>query len=140
MMKNGSGTGIITVKTKGKDFQVKKEILIAHSPLLAKMINGKQDTEQLALLNLSQEAFEEILKFMETKNPPDASSNMDEIYAASALLEMFELNNLIADILIEKVNPVNADIIVRLCYKYRMHDKLFNKALEESVRGLRNNR
>jgi hypothetical protein len=77
----------------------------------------------------------EILKLFtwdETKseNPPNNATNPIELFAASARLQMKELMDMTAEILMEKVNPDNAPEIIILCKKYG-NDQLRKKAFNE---------
>lgn len=88
-----------TVKVGEKLFLVSKEVLIANSPYFARMINENPKANQMELHDLSATTFEEILKFMYTKNPPDEAADDLELFTASARLEMNELKELMAEIL-----------------------------------------
>jgi hypothetical protein len=84
----------------------------------------------LDLQDISEKTFEEILSFMHTKKPPNNATNLLELFAASARLEMKELMNSTAKILMEKVTPDNAPDIMKLCNKYP-HEELSKKAFIE---------
>lgn len=120
----------LTVRINGNAFQVKKEVLKANSPVLKRMIDENQDADQLELHDLSEEIFQEILNFMYTKKPPNNAANLLELFAASARLEMKELKDLTAEILMEKVTPENAIDILNLCKKYG-HEELRKKTFDD---------
>lgn len=119
-----------TIKINGKKFQVQKQLLADNSPLLAKMMDDNKDADTLKLEDISEEVFEEILKFMVTKEPPKSTSNLFQIYAASGRLQMKELNDHCAKILMDKVTPQNSLKILHVCDRFP-NIELQNKALEE---------
>jgi Leucine-rich repeat (LRR) protein len=119
-----------TVSINGKAFHVNKEILAANSPVLKKLIEENRDADQLELQDISEKTFEAILSFMYSKNPPNNATNLTELFAASARLQMKELKDMTAEILMEKVTPNNAADIIKLCQKYK-HVELSKKAFNE---------
>jgi Leucine-rich repeat (LRR) protein len=119
-----------TVSINGKAFHVNKEILSANSPVLKKLIDENHDADHLELHDISEKTFEAILNFMYSKNPPNNATNLTELFAASARLQMKELMNMTAEILMKKVTPNNAADIIKLCQKYK-HVELSKKAFNE---------
>jgi chromosome segregation ATPase len=119
-----------TVNINGKAFHVNKEILASNSPVLKRLIEENPDANQLKLHDLTEKTFEAILNFMHSKNPPNNATNFIELFAASARLQMKELMDMTAEILMEKVSPDNAPEIIILCKKYD-HDHLRKKAFNE---------
>jgi regulator of replication initiation timing len=119
-----------TVSINGKAFHVNKDILAANSPVLKRLIEENPDADQLKLDDLTEKTFEAILNFMYSKNPPNNATNPIELFAASARLQMKELMDMTAEILMEKVNPDNAPEIIILCKKYG-NDQLRKKAFNE---------
>jgi hypothetical protein len=109
---------------------VNKEILSVNSPVLKKLIEENRDADQLELHDLSEKTFEAILSFMYSKNPPNNATNLTELFAASARLQMKELKDMTAEILKGKVTPNNAADIIKLCQKYK-HVELSKKAFNE---------
>lgn len=67
------------------------------------------------------------------KIPPGDNSNLVEIYASSARLEMKELLNMTAGILMEKITLENANVIMKFG-----HDELRMKAFEELKKNFDN--
>lgn len=119
-----------SVMVNGKAFQVNKTLLITNSPLLARMINESPDADRLEIKDISEETFEEDLKYMRNKNPPNETVNLVELFAAGARLEMKKLKDQTASILMDKVTPESAVDVIKLCQKYR-HDELLKKAFIE---------
>jgi hypothetical protein len=119
-----------TVSINGKDFRVNKKILSSNSPVLKELIDKNRDADHLELQDISEKTFEQILNFMYSKNPPNNATNLLELFAASGRLQMKELMDATAKILIEKVTPDNAPDIIKLCNKYA-HEELGKKAFNE---------
>jgi regulator of replication initiation timing len=119
-----------TVTVNGKLFRACKEILANNSPVLKTLIDENHDADHLELYDLSEKTFEAILSFMQSKSPPNNATNLIELFAASARLQMKELMDSTAEILMEKVTPDNAPEIIILCKKYG-HEELRKKAFIE---------
>jgi Leucine-rich repeat (LRR) protein len=119
-----------TVSINGKDFRVNKEILTSNSPVFKELIDKNRDADHLELQDISEKTFEEILNFMHSKNSPNNTTNLLELYAASGRLQMKELMDATAKILMEIVTPDNAPDIIKLCNKYA-HEELGKKAFNE---------
>jgi Leucine-rich repeat (LRR) protein len=119
-----------TVSVNGKDFRVNREVLATNSPVLKKLMDANRDADHLELKDIAEKTFEELLKFMHTKNPPNNATNLLELFAASGRLEMKELMDATAEILKEKVTLDNAPDIMKLCKKYP-HEGLGKKAFNE---------
>jgi hypothetical protein len=115
-----------TVSINEKSFRVCKKILAASSPVLKRLI----DVNHLKLHDISEKTFEVILNFMHSKNPPNNDPNLTELFAASARLQMKELMDMTARILMKKVTPDNASDIIKLCNKYK-HGELSKKAFND---------
>lgn len=126
-----------TVKVSGEDIRVNKALLIANSPVLEKMIRDNPEAARLELRDLSEKTFNELLKFMQTKSPPSQEANLIEIFAACGRLEMKELMDITAGMLMEKITADNAPKIIALGAKYgnrelqakaiaELHKKFFN--------------
>jgi hypothetical protein len=119
-----------TVSINGKAFRVNKEILAANSPVLKKLIEENPDADHLDLRDITGKTFESILSFMYNKRPPNNATNLTELFAASARLQMKELMDKTSEILMEKVTPDNAAEIIILCQKFG-HEELRKKACIE---------
>jgi hypothetical protein len=119
-----------TVSINGKAFHLNKEILAANSPVLKRLIEENRDADHLELRDISEKTFEDILSFINSKNPPNNATNLTELFAASARLQMKELMDKTSEILMEKVTPDNAAEIIILCKKYG-HEELRKKAFIE---------
>jgi cell division protein FtsB len=119
-----------TVSVNGKDFRVNREVLATNSPVLKKLIDENREADHLELKDIAEKTFEEILNFMQSKNPPNNATNLLELFAASGRLEMKELMNATAEVLKEKVTQDNALDIMKLCKKYP-HEELGKKAFNE---------
>jgi DNA repair exonuclease SbcCD ATPase subunit len=119
-----------TVIVNGKAFRVNKEILSANSPVLKRLIEENRDADNLELHDLTEETFETILSFMYSKIPPNNATNLTGLFAASGRLQMKELLDITARILMEKVDPDNAPDVIKLCKKYG-HEELRKKAFIE---------
>jgi regulator of replication initiation timing len=129
-MKENQTVSDFTVSVNGKVFHVNKEVLAVNSPVLKKLIDENRDVDHLELKDVSEKTFEEILNFMHIKNPLKNATNLVELFAASGRLEMKELMDSTAEILMQKVTPGNALAIMNLCEKYG-HEKLRKKAFDE---------
>jgi cell division protein FtsB len=129
-----------TVTINGKEFQVNKDILAANSPVLKRLMEENRDVDhvEVELEDISENAFEDILTFMYTKNPPNNATNLFELFAASGRLEMKELMDATADILKEKITLENALDVMNLCKKYP-HDELRKKAFDELKKDFADN-
>jgi hypothetical protein len=119
-----------TVSINGKAFHVNKEILASNSPVLKKLIEENRDADHLILDDITEQTFEAILNFMYSKNRPNNTTNLIELFAASARLQMKDLMDMTAEILMEKITPDNAPETIILCKKYK-HDQLSKKAFKE---------
>jgi hypothetical protein len=119
-----------TVTINGKVIHVNKEILMANSPLLAKLINENENVEDLELKDISAVSFGEILNFMYEKSPPSDGANLIELYGASARLEMKQLMDMTAKALMDTMTPAIAPDIIKMCIKFD-HEELRKKAFDE---------
>jgi hypothetical protein len=124
-----------TVKVKGKDFRVSKEILAANSPVLAQLINGNDNAEDLELHDISVKTFEEILNFMYNKKASGETTDLIELFGASSRLEMKELSDITANKLMDKITFDNSPDIIKLAKKYG-YKELLKKAVDELKKSL----
>lgn len=125
------------VKVKGKKFKIQKKFLAANSQLFANLIRDNEDVDTLTFEDISEEAFEEVLKFMVNKSPPKPTANFIELYAVSGRLQMKGLMEVCARALMDKVTPENSLEFLVLCKKYP-NIALEKKALEELKKNYEN--
>jgi cell division protein FtsB len=119
-----------TVGVDGKVFRVDKEVLAANSPVLKKLIDENRDADHLELEDITEKTFKEILNFMYTRKLSNNATNLLELFSSSARLQMKELMDVTAKILIEKVTPDTALDVLKLSKKFG-HEELSKKAFSE---------
>jgi hypothetical protein len=123
------------VSVNKKEYLVNKEILAANSPVLARLINEKENAENLELHDISDEIFEEVLNFMYTKKSPNKTTDLIELFGASSRLEMKELSDITANKLMDKITSDNSPDIIKLAKKYG-YKELLKKAVDELKKSL----
>lgn len=61
---------------------------------------------------------------MNDKSPPNENANMVELFSASCRLKMDPLTAIVADRLMNQVNPENAFDVMAICNKYKIYKEL----------------
>lgn len=129
-LKEDPDVGDFTVYVNGKAFYVNKKILVANSPMLAKIIEENPEVDQLELKHVSEDTFSEIFNFMQTKTPPSNAIKLLELFIACARLEIKELMDITAEMLMDKVTLDDAPDIIKLCKKFG-YEELKMRAFDE---------
>lgn len=112
-------------------FKVHKFLIVARSPALAEILKNNLELDNLNLVNITEEIFEKILKYLYTDElPGDDQTNYLHLFATAGKLKIEELKNHAATKLFDLINETNALNILEWSNKYD-HKELRQKAFEE---------
>jgi len=118
------------IQIEDKEFRVHKFLLAARSPILAETLKNNPEVENLNLVDISEDIFEQILNFIYTDELPGEGTNYLHLFAAAGRLQITDLKNFAASKLIDQVNAENIYEIFKLSTKYN-HDELKQKSFNE---------
>ncbi|KAL7013135.1 hypothetical protein ACKWTF_015213 [Chironomus riparius] len=106
-----------------REFDVHKFLLAARSDTLYNIFLENPQIEELKLVDISEEMFEIILKFLYTDElPGDDGTNYLELFAATGKLRIDLLMNHAANKIKEKIDENNALDILKLSNRYNHFD------------------
>lgn len=119
----------LTIVVDQKEFKVKKAVLKAQSQMLFRMINENPEAELFEFTDITTQAFEEVVKFMN-----GAAINLEvnniELYAAACQLEINSLTPIVNASLLRKIDQDNALDVLFVSNKYENYE-LKMKAFKE---------
>ncbi|CAG9800602.1 unnamed protein product [Chironomus riparius] len=127
---NDETTKDFKVQVDEKEFNVHKFLLAARSPVLAETFKNNPEVENLNLIDISVDIFEQILNFIYTDELPDENTNFLHLFASAGKLKIEELKNFAATMLLEQITSENSFDIFKLSNKYNHNElriKAFNK-------------
>ncbi|CAG9811222.1 unnamed protein product [Chironomus riparius] len=114
-----------------KEFMVHKFLLAARSPTLAETFSENPDAESLKLIDITEEMFEKILKFLYTDElPGEAGMNYVQLFGAAGRLQIIELKNFAVEKILENISNLNALELLTMANRYK-NDELIHAAFEE---------
>ncbi|KAL7013278.1 hypothetical protein ACKWTF_015314 [Chironomus riparius] len=114
-----------------KEFMVHKFLLAARCPTLAETFSKNPDADSLKLIDITEEMFEKILKFLYTDELPDeAGMNYVQLFGAAGRLQIIELKNFAVEKILENISNLNALELLTMANRYK-HDELIQAAFKE---------
>ncbi|KAL7011668.1 hypothetical protein ACKWTF_014382 [Chironomus riparius] len=121
----------LKIKIDNREFRVHKFLLAARSSVLAEMILNNPDVENLNLVDISVETFEQVLHFIYNDELRDKKeiNSFRNLFAAAGRLNIEVLKNIAAAHLLEEIDSDKAMSILSLSNKYN-HDLLKDEAFK----------
>lgn len=114
-----------------KEFKVHKILFAARSSVIAEEIKkSPAEKYELSLTKIPLPIFENLLEFIYNDTPPADEADLINIYAAAGQLNIVELKNLTAVMLMDKIDEKNALKILELSNKYG-NEELRKRAFEK---------
>jgi len=110
------------IQIDDKEFYVHKFLLAARSPVLAETFKNNPEVENLNLIDISMEIFEQILNFIYTDELPNEETNYLQLFASAGKLKIEDLKNYAALKLLDQITSENAFEIFKLSNKYNQNE------------------
>jgi hypothetical protein len=119
------------ITIEDREFHVHKFLLAARSPTLAEVLRNNPEVENLNLVDIPVNIFENILKFIYADElPDDDETNFLQLFAAAGRLKIKKLTDYATEKLFNQVNSENALEILNLSNKFH-NNNLKEKAFKE---------